>query len=70
MQENTNKFIKDVMFELHPTFPNRMRYDYPNGKKQMKCSSIGWGYFNIPIVITFKDEVGLPNVTIDHMLNF
>ena len=70
MQKKCEKIIKVVHFKLHETFSPQIRTDYPNGERPLKCSSIGWGYFTIPIKITFVDELEQEPITVEHELNF
>ena len=55
-----------MTFNLHSTFQNpKVVVDEP----PFICSRIGWGYFEIPIVIEFQPWVGLKQKTVTHMLH-
>ncbi len=50
--------ISCVQYELHPTFPNRIRRVCdrgPDPNRAFPLTASGWGTFNIPITITFAD---------------
>ena len=56
-----------VKFILHPTFnPPQVIVD----KAPFIFQRIGWGVFEIPIEVTFKDEFNLPTLKLSHYLSF
>jgi transcription initiation factor IIF auxiliary subunit len=71
-----------VTFTLHESFnlPEPLRVIPGQNPKQVKVpfsredevriSYIGWGYFEIPIVIHFKKHTNKDPVVINHMLKF
>lgn len=46
--------IDSVQYTLHPTFADRLR-TVRNRESQFKLTMIGWGIFNVPVEIRFKD---------------
>ena len=66
-ETNTAKYIKSVTFKLHPTFVNpERRITAP--PFEVRC--VGWGYFQIPITIRWKPELGVPDTHLSHVLSF
>jgi hypothetical protein len=59
--------IKKVTFNLHPTFNPPSIYV---NKAPFQLSRIGWGTFNIGIVIEFQDYLKIDKMELDHMLSF
>ena len=50
--------ISCVQYELHPTFPNRIRQVCDHGSdpnQPFPLTANGWGVFDIPVTITFQD---------------
>lgn len=50
--------IKCVQYELHESFPNRIRHVCDRGtnpNQPFPLTAIGWGAFQIPVTITFND---------------
>jgi transcription initiation factor IIF auxiliary subunit len=50
--------IRCVQYELHPSFPNRIRQVCdrgPDPNQSFPLTANGWGVFQIPVTITFKD---------------
>ena len=50
--------IKCVQYELHQSFPNRIRQvcdPGPNPNRSFPLTANGWGAFQIPVTIKFKD---------------
>ena len=50
--------ISCVQYELHPSFPNRIRQVCdrgPDPNHPFPLTANGWGVFQIPVTITFKD---------------
>jgi transcription initiation factor IIF auxiliary subunit len=49
--------VSCVQYTLHPTFPNPVREICALGNRQQAfaLSATGWGTFNVPVRITFKD---------------
>ena len=68
VNEDSQKYIKYVEFELHPT--------YAGDKIIKKCKApfeierLAWGYFNLPITIYFTDLIESDPIVINHMLYF
>jgi hypothetical protein len=59
--------ISKVTFRLHPTFRQ------PNvevTKAPFAISRIGWGTFNVGIIVEFHDYLGMEKVELDHHLSF
>ena len=53
--EMTGKYIKSVVYNLHPTFnPSVIKIEQP----PFLISRIGWGYFTIEIEIEYQEWVG------------
>jgi hypothetical protein len=65
--ENINKYISKVTFELHPTFTNPKR---ERTKAPFQASCIGWGTFTIPITIEWNPVLGMNNTKVEHYLSF
>jgi len=62
---NDHNIIKRVTFRLHPTFiPTRVIVDNP----PFQLRRIGWGVFNIGIIIEFHNNLDLPKLELDHLL--
>ena len=64
--------IDKVTFELHETFPNPIR-DIKVAKNNEFClGTSGWGYFDLPMTIHFKEHTGHSKepITINHELCF
>ena len=61
------KYISSVMFELHPTFHDPRR---TISAPPFELTCVGWGYFSIPIEITWNKKFGLPKTTVTHTLSF
>jgi transcription initiation factor IIF auxiliary subunit len=59
--------VKSVKFQLHESFknPKIVRYSAPF---EYGCS--GWGYFDLPITVTWQDWVGVKTSTVEFELNF
>ena len=56
-----------MTFHLHETFrPNKVTI----AQQPFVIARIGWGYFEIHIVIKFKAWTKLPDMEVDHMLSF
>ena len=65
--ELTKKFIREVEFKLHPTFnPPKVRVN----KMPLQIKRIGWGVFEIKIIIHWKKWMGRPKTQYAHMLSF
>lgn len=62
-----SNIIKKVTFNLHPTFrPNIITQDKP----PFAVRRIGWGAFNIGIIVEFQDNLNLENIELNHFLCF
>ncbi|CAD8075822.1 unnamed protein product [Paramecium sonneborni] len=62
-----NNMIESVTYYLHETFkPNVVTVQ----KAPFQLKRLGWGVFNIPILIKFKKEYNIPNLEVDHYLSF
>lgn len=65
--DETAKFIKSVTYHLHPTFkPPVIKVT----KAPFLLSRVGWGYFDIKMVIEFQPSTGLGTKEIVHELCF
>jgi len=62
-----SNFIKDIKFELHPTFnpPSVTRKYAP-----FSIQRIGWGVFNIGITIKWQPWLKIGRTRLNHMLSF
>jgi transcription initiation factor IIF auxiliary subunit len=50
--------VSCVRYELHETFPDRIRNVCERGtdpNQAFPLTASGWGVFNIPVTVTFKD---------------
>ncbi|CAD8064908.1 unnamed protein product [Paramecium sonneborni] len=62
-----NHMIESVTYHLHETFrPNVITVK----QAPFELKRLGWGVFNIPILIKFKKEYNIPNLEVDHYLSF
>ncbi|CAD8060767.1 unnamed protein product [Paramecium primaurelia] len=62
-----NDMIESVTYYLHETFhPNKVTVK----QAPFQLQRLGWGVFNIPILIKFKKEYNIPNLEVDHYLSF
>ena len=79
---NIDKIVKHCFFELHPDFKvndhkvkvkpqmidtKRNIYSKPG---EISLSKKGWGYFDMPIEVHFKDELNIKPIKINHELEF
>ena len=65
--DETGKFIKSVTYHLHPTFrPAVIKVT----KAPFLLSRLGWGYFDVKMVVEFQPETGLGTREIVHELSF
>ena len=64
--------VEKVRFYLHPTFGCEFREEKSTyGSDQYKIKYLGWGVFNIPIKIYWREATGIKEVTtVDHYLSF
>lgn len=61
------EIIKKVTYKLHPTFtPSSVFVD----EAPFKISRIGWGAFNITMIVEFHNHLNIEKVELDHQLNF
>ena len=68
--EKCAAFISKVRFELHETFKNPVRETKAKNGCHFELSSVGWGYFDIPITIFWTEETGLKPLSVNHELCF
>lgn len=61
------KIIKKVTFKLHPSFTNNI---IELTEAPYKITRIGWGAFNITMVVEFHEKFGIETVELDHFLCF
>jgi hypothetical protein len=67
MAVDATTVIKKVTFKLHPTFsPNNVYVQ----QSPYEIVRYGWGAFNITIAIEFYEHLGIPEMELDHFLNF
>ena len=61
-----------MQFELHETFANPKRVINSKPGAEFEIKSIGWGYFMIPVTVTWNPAIGMPQQTLEvnHMLSF
>ena len=65
--EHVDKYIKKLIIELHPTFkPKTIEFT----KGPFELVRLGWGTFNIPIKIYWKDHLNKEVTEIEHYLSF
>jgi hypothetical protein len=64
---SADKIIKRVIFKLHPSFTQNI---IPVTEAPFKITRIGWGAFNITIVVEFHDKLNIESVELDHFLCF
>ena len=70
-KDMSSKFIDKVVFELHPTFKNPIKTIKASDGKRFEYTTTGWGFFDIPISIYWKDGLVEGNRTdIQHTLCF
>lgn len=62
-----NKIIKRVTFKLHPTFTPNM---IPVADTSFKITRVGWGAFNITMIVEFHDYLNIETMELDHYLDF
>jgi len=62
-----SKYIEKVTFDLHPTF-RKNHYEYK--KEPFELLMTGWGTFEIPIKIYWKEWLKLPPAHLEHHLSF
>ena len=66
-KDATSKFIKQVTYHLHPTFkPAVITVTDP----PFLLSRVGWGYFEITMVVEFQPWTGLGTKKLTHELSF
>jgi len=65
--ELASKFIEKVTFDLHPTF-KKNHYEFT--REPFELSTVGWGTFEVPIKIYWKDWLKLPPAYLDYHLSF
>jgi hypothetical protein len=64
---NDSDVIKSVLFRLHPTFrPPQVLLTRP----PFAVERIGWGIFNVSIVVKFHDNLNMEKMVLDHFLSF
>ena len=63
----SSRFIKKVVFKLHPTFRNPER-ECRSGPYEVAC--VGWGVFRIPIVVFWQDWLEKEPTMLSHFLSF
>lgn len=57
----------EVTYKLHPTFhPAKIELT----KAPYKVTRLGWGVFDIPIILSFKPQYGLQDIKVNHYLSF
>jgi hypothetical protein len=63
----TEKYIKSVVFQLHPTFKNPIREvkKFPFGIK-----TNGWGTFDLLITIHWQDQIKAEPLKLNHYVSF
>lgn len=61
------KLIRKVTFMLHPTFRQRQIDVY---QEPFEVERIGWGIFEIPIIVYFKKGLNLQPLELSHFLSF
>jgi hypothetical protein len=59
--------IKKVTFKLHPTFNPSNVYVQ---QAPYEIVRYGWGAFNITLQIEFQESLDMPDIELDHFLNF
>lgn len=59
--------IDKIVVTLHPTFPDPI---ITLKKPPFEIKSVGWGVFDIPVRIHWKDWTGLPISDYSHFLSF
>ncbi|CAI2376868.1 unnamed protein product [Moneuplotes crassus] len=65
--EVTNKFITKIEFKLHPTFhPSKVVVN----KLPFQITRIGWGEFEVKIIITWRAWMKKKQTRYNHMLSF
>jgi hypothetical protein len=65
--DNTSKYIDQVVVRLHPTFhPSTITLTEP----PFEVSRLGWGVFLIRLTIKFKQEFRKPPLDLTHYLSF
>ena len=65
--EESNAYIKSVTYHLHPTFkPAVVKVT----QAPFLIARVGWGYFDIKVVVEYHPQYKLKNETFEHELNF
>jgi len=70
LSDNTldiKKYIKKVVFNLHPTFHRPVR-EVRKAPFQIGC--LGWGVFLIPITVHWQGWLEMPPTELEHFLSF
>ena len=65
--EETGKYIKSVTYELCEGWKQRI---IKVTEPPFLLSRVGWGYFELDVVIEFHPHLKLKKMTVEHMLNF
>jgi len=66
-EEDIRKYIRKVVFKLHPTFRNPQR-EVRSPPFEVSC--LGWGVFSIPITIYWQPWLEMAPTEVEHFLNF
>ena len=63
----TSKYIKSVTYFLHPTFkPSEITVS----EAPFLLSRVGWGYFEIEMLVEFQPHTGVKTMRLNHELCF
>lgn len=66
-REVCESLIKEVVFKLHPTFKNPVR---TVKKWPYTFRTSGWGTFDLPIIIKWKDHLNMEDLKLEHYVSF
>lgn len=58
IQKHFSKIVTKAKFELHETYRNPVRVVESKPGKVLALDSSGWGFFDIPVTITFAKATG------------
>eukprot|EP00345_Euplotes_harpa_P003747 CAMPEP_0168330210 /NCGR_PEP_ID=MMETSP0213-20121227/7580_1 /TAXON_ID=151035 /ORGANISM="Euplotes harpa, Strain FSP1.4" /LENGTH=180 /DNA_ID=CAMNT_0008333707 /DNA_START=263 /DNA_END=805 /DNA_ORIENTATION=- len=66
-RQETEKLIRNVVFKLHPTFRNPTR---TITKFPFQLTTTGWGTFEMPMIINWKDNTKMEPLRLTHTISF
>ena len=70
LKKMTYKLIDKVEFQLHETFRPPKRICKVKDNSPIEYSTIGWGTFDVPMTIFWKNGTGLSTASCEHELSF